>query len=80
MDAQDLRGNETDLRIIPAKAGISVLHNIAGTGSRSRRKQESFQGSAWTASDHQSDRMLNEMPECREQLRAQGAVYDAVIA
>src|SRR5712671_1732698 len=32
------------------------------------------------ASDHQSDRMLDEMPEGGEQLGAEGAVDDTVIA
>jgi hypothetical protein len=43
-DAQDLRGNEIVPGIIPAKAGISALHSIAGcrlpavAGNKNRSK------------------------------------------
>src|SRR5579871_3645417 len=77
-DPQDLCGNETVLGNIPATADLGAPRQF-GAPVPALTKQESFHQSHQTASDHQSDRMLDEMPEGGEQLGACGAVNDAVI-
>ena len=68
------------LASLPPRQAYRYSTALWGTQFPLGRETRIVAGCPPTASDHQSDRMLDEMPERREQLRPHGAVYDAVIA